>query len=319
MDTSSRSSSRSRSHRRASSTDVPRDLETICLKCLQKEPRKRYATAKEMADDLNRYLRGEPIRARRTPLVERAVKWARRHPAKATASAFVFLWLVGLMSWGSGTWNHKRERERRAFRPKLQLKDGTDKDLLRAERLMSDSTKLSDRSKLNDAQKELTAAITLLASAPAAWRATASKPSRCSRRSTRNLHAEVSRLAAEEANELVQKQFDRFLDHRSEALFRDTQFTGLLPATNLELTRKAAEAALGVFAKRSGSDAWSLGDLPASLSSDQQVRGRARAVTSFCWSSLKSSPPRIRPKSTTLCRSSKAPLRCGPIPRVRFT
>ncbi len=42
------------------------------MKCLQKEPRKRYATAKDMADDLSRYLAGEPIKARRTPLVERA-------------------------------------------------------------------------------------------------------------------------------------------------------------------------------------------------------------------------------------------------------
>ena len=61
------------------------------MKCLQKEPRKRYATAKEMADDLNRYLVGEPIRARRTPPVERAVKWAQaapdqRHPARPSRS-----------------------------------------------------------------------------------------------------------------------------------------------------------------------------------------------------------------------------------------
>ncbi len=67
---------------------VPRDLETICMKCLQKEPRKRYATAKDMADDLSRYLAGEPIRARRTPPIERAVKWTRRHPTAATLLAF---------------------------------------------------------------------------------------------------------------------------------------------------------------------------------------------------------------------------------------
>ena len=62
---------------------IPRDLETSVMKALAKEPERRYATAKEMAEDLRRFLADRPIRARRTPWRERAWRWCRRNPAVA--------------------------------------------------------------------------------------------------------------------------------------------------------------------------------------------------------------------------------------------
>jgi WD40 repeat protein len=76
---------------------LPRDLETICLKCLEKEPGKRYRSAEAVAEELERWLNDEPIQARPARRLERVVKWARRKPAHAAVaviSAFATVALV---------------------------------------------------------------------------------------------------------------------------------------------------------------------------------------------------------------------------------
>ncbi len=73
--------------------ECPRDLETICLVCLRKEPGRRYASALALAEDLARFSRGEPITARPVGPVERLTSWCRRHPARALAVSL----LVGVL------------------------------------------------------------------------------------------------------------------------------------------------------------------------------------------------------------------------------
>ena len=83
---------------------TPRDLVIICLKCLQKSPRRRYPTALELADDLRRFLDRQPILARQIPAWERAWKWARRHPSAATAT-FSICVAVNLLIGGALYYN----------------------------------------------------------------------------------------------------------------------------------------------------------------------------------------------------------------------
>jgi eukaryotic-like serine/threonine-protein kinase len=90
---------------------VPRDLETICLKCLHKDSQRRYLTAAALAADLKRFQRNEPIAARRAGRLERTVKWVRRHPTTAAMLAAIFLLVIILL--GGSLWLAVQQARRR--------------------------------------------------------------------------------------------------------------------------------------------------------------------------------------------------------------
>src|SRR5262249_11478679 len=127
--------------------DVPRDLETIVRKCLEKEPERHYADCQELADDLGRWLRGEPTKARPLGPVGRLWRWAKREPVTASVVGAVgLLLLIGtavgwaLVGWALGEKGRAdgeaktartaekvaRDNERLAIRNEQRAKDNED-------------------------------------------------------------------------------------------------------------------------------------------------------------------------------------------------
>ena len=92
---------------------IPRDLETIILKAMAKEPPARYRTSHDLADDLRRFLNYEPVTARRAPPWKRAYRWCQRNPAVASLCVTVAVLVVALAVVGTATaWRLKREKDR---------------------------------------------------------------------------------------------------------------------------------------------------------------------------------------------------------------
>ena len=88
---------------RAVHPQVDRDLETICLKCLDKDPRRRYGSAEAIAEELDRWLAGEPIQARPVGRVERLWRWCRRNPAPTAASGLAVVAFTAVVALAVGS------------------------------------------------------------------------------------------------------------------------------------------------------------------------------------------------------------------------
>jgi hypothetical protein len=93
---------------------LPRDLQTVCLKCLHKEPRRRYASARDLADDLGRFLDGKPLRARPVGAVGRSWSWCRRNPLVASLLAIVVIVFAGGFAGVTWKWLEADEQRQQA-------------------------------------------------------------------------------------------------------------------------------------------------------------------------------------------------------------
>ena len=111
---------------------VPRDLQTIVHKAIDKDPKQRYGSAGALAEDLQRFIEDEPIKARRVSRTERLWRWCRRHPAQAAASLLALLVLVALATLAVG-YSFVLQLRQEQGRTHLALEDATKQRALTAE------------------------------------------------------------------------------------------------------------------------------------------------------------------------------------------
>jgi tetratricopeptide (TPR) repeat protein len=219
---------------------VPRDLDTICLKCLQKSAEQRYPTAEDLADDLRRFLNGEPIRARPTPAWERLRKWAWRKPAAAALVGVSLLAVAAVVAFSALYAVYESQQagiyrqELKTIKEQEEVRERSAQTLLRAQRYEASKQWNGAHTELEKAREALDAQPELRADELRA-------------EVVRRLVIVRQRLREQEQQEQARKRLQDFQAPYDDALFYATMFTGLSAVESGAKTREAARAALAVY------------------------------------------------------------------------
>ena len=234
---------------------VPLDLETICLKCLRKEPSRRYETAEALAEDLQRFLAHEPILARPISTTERVWKWARRRPATVAllgVSVAAVVSMVSLNIWHNISLTHRLDEALEDQR-KTRLRADAATEEQRVSQVQNEGQKLFDGARVfaaagnwPSARLELTKALTIFRreSKLDALKLPAEELLAQVEHELKQVEQQQQTDAARRA---AQEQFQKFADLRDEAQFLGSLYTGMDLTANLKASRTAVHAALDVF------------------------------------------------------------------------
>ncbi len=220
---------------------IPRDLETIALKCLQKDPQRRYDSAEELADDLQRYLSGEDILAKPAPLHEKAWKWMKRRPALATlavAMLFAVAGFLGLLVWHQGDLQAQLgkalgdEREARQSQEEAGERERVAQSLDRLKEFLHSGEAALAAQDWNAAREQLNRAFDQASSEPALadWQSRIEQ---------------LLRQASQQRQD--HERLAQFTLRYNEALFQATLYTGADLASSLRETRTTVLEALALF------------------------------------------------------------------------
>jgi serine/threonine protein kinase/tetratricopeptide (TPR) repeat protein len=230
---------------------IARDLETICLHSLNKEPSRRYASALALAEDLESFLAGRPIKARRTPFWERGLKLARRHPVASTLLALALVATAGLTT----AWLNYSTRETQRTNA---LRSSAFGDLLLSQSLLGQGQWHRAEPILTAVQAEI-----------GGERDFADLKRRIGpllEEAHQQRTEQANREAEREARSRDQERLQTFRGRRRDVLFRETRFAEIPydPAA----VAASARSTLAVFAAKDGADRWELAPLPVSLAAD---------------------------------------------------